>query len=37
MFCTWLYLPRVLGQGSFGKVFLVRKVQVRDFLKTFTL
>ena len=28
----YFYLPRVLGQGSFGKVFLVRKVQVRSCL-----
>ena len=31
VFCSLLRSPRVLGQGSFGKVFLVRKVQVGRF------
>ena len=33
VFCSLLRSPRVLGQGSFGKVFLVRKVQVGRFFE----
>ena len=33
VFCSLLRSPRVLGQGSFGKVFLVRKVQVGRFVE----